>query len=213
MRGETVVNDLVGIWLGDGDPDGLFSHNNTVSLNTVCSNGGFGIQIMYSNNNTIYNNSFIDNGLVHSGGDQAMDQGGTGNIFNQAKPIGGNYWSDWTGPDVDGDGFVDSPYEFYGGIDYLPWAYQDGWENGCLVQQLVAQVKELGLAQGIENSLEATLKAAARALDNHNVVAAINTLEAFIKQVEAQRGNKISDTDADALIAAAQQIIDLVGYW
>ena len=42
------------------------------------------------------------------------------------------------------------------------------------------------------------------------VAAAMNSLESFINAIEAQRGNKISDADADALIAAAQQIIDLL---
>ena len=34
--------------------------------------------------------------------------------------------------------------------------------------------------------------------------------EAFINAVNAQRGKKISETDADVLIAVAQQIIDLL---
>ena len=42
------------------------------------------------------------------------------------------------------------------------------------------------------------------------VAAAINSLEAFINAVEAQRGNKIPEADADTLIAAVQQIIDLL---
>ena len=42
------------------------------------------------------------------------------------------------------------------------------------------------------------------------VAAAINSLEAFINEIEAQRGNKIPVDDADALIAAAQEIIDLL---
>jgi len=49
-----------------------------------------------------------------------------------------------------------------------------------------------------------------RALDDlnqNNDVAAINSLEAFINEVEAQRGKKISDAEADALIALAKQII------
>jgi len=39
---------------------------------------------------------------------------------------------------------------------------------------------------------------------------AINTLEAFINAVEAQRGNKIQEADADTLIAAALEIINLL---
>ena len=39
------------------------------------------------------------------------------------------------------------------------------------------------------------------------MIAGINTLEAFINEVEAQRGNKIPEGDADDLIAFAQEII------
>jgi hypothetical protein len=42
-------------------------------------------------------------------------------VFNLDKPTGGNYWSDWTSPDADGDGFVDNPYVFTDGQDNLPW--------------------------------------------------------------------------------------------
>lgn len=68
----------------------------------------------------------------------------------------------------------------------------------------------MNLHQGIENSLDAKLDAAVQALDDinqNNDVAAINTLGAFINAVEAQRGKKITEADADALIAAAQEII------
>ncbi len=47
-------------------------------------------------------------------------------------------------------------------------------------------------------------------VNQDNDVAAINTLEAFINAVEAQRGKKIADTDADALIALAEEIIFLL---
>jgi parallel beta-helix repeat protein len=94
--------------------------DNTLTDNTV-SNNHYGIQLQSSSDNQIYNNNFIDNTI------QTYVTGRGGNIFNLEKPIGGNYWSDWTSPDVDGDGFVDSPYVFTGGVDYLPWARQDGW--------------------------------------------------------------------------------------
>jgi hypothetical protein len=44
-------------------------------------------------------------------------------------------------------------------------------------------------------------------INENNDVAAINALHALINAVEAQRGNRISEADADALIAAAQKII------
>ena len=95
--------------------------DNTLTDNTV-SNNGYGIRLQSSSDNQIYNNNFIDNTI------QAYATTGRGgNIFNLDKPIGGNYWSDWTSPDADGDGFVDYPYVFTDGGDYLPWVFQDGW--------------------------------------------------------------------------------------
>jgi len=38
----------------------------------------------------------------------------------------------------------------------------------------------------------------------------VNKLEAFINEGEAQRGKKIPEADADALIALAQAIIDIL---
>ena len=82
------------------------------------------------------------------------------------------------------------------------------------IVQLVADVVALNLKQGISNSLDGKLDNAVRALDDlneNNDVAAINSLQAVINFVEAQRGGNIPETDADALIAAAQEIITLLG--
>ena len=46
--------------------------------------------------------------------------------------------------------------------------------------------------------------------DADNDPRAINSLQAFINAVNAQRGNKIAEADADELIDIAQQIIDLL---
>ncbi|MHC4445016.1 MAG: TolB family protein, partial [Planctomycetota bacterium] len=78
---------------------------------------------------------------------------------------------------------------------------------------LIQMVIDLNLQQGIENSLDAKLDAAAQALEDlneNNNLAAINTLQAFINAVQAQRGSKIPEAEADALIAAAREIIDLL---
>ena len=82
-----------------------------------------------------------------------------------------------------------------------------------LLGELAVDVYELNLQNGIENSLDAKLDSALNALDDaneNNDVAAINSLGAFINAVEAQSGNKIPVEDADILIAAAQDIIDLL---
>jgi len=196
LVGNTTSNSDYGIRL-------YVSSGNTLEGNTV-SNNNNGILLYEAHNNEIYNNNFIDNIL------QVDIYASSGNVFNLPEPtIGGNYWSDWTGPDADGDGFVDNPYVFDGGQDDLPWTVKNGWVP-VWSEQLESQVVDLNLQQGIENSLDAKLETVQLALDDlnaNNDVAAINSLRAFINAVVAQRGKKIPEEDADALIAAAQAII------
>ncbi len=61
---------------------------------------------------------------------------GIGTQFTVVRPDGsiitlnssGNYWSDWTSPDYNKDGFVDYCYTFYyNTTDYFPWTRQNGW--------------------------------------------------------------------------------------
>jgi PKD repeat protein len=78
------------------------------------------------------------------------------------------------------------------------------------INNLVDLVETFNLQQGINNSLDAKLDAALNALDDvneNNDQAAINSLYAFINSVEAQRGNQITNSQADQLVAAAQAII------
>ena len=109
ITGSTVTDRFYGIRV-----NGL---GNTVTGSAV-TDCFYGI-VVDGSGNTIYRNNFIDN-LT-----QALAFGS--NIFNLDKPVGGNYWSDWTVPDNDADGFVDNPYVFYGGQDNFPWVRQNGW--------------------------------------------------------------------------------------
>jgi parallel beta-helix repeat protein len=98
------------------------SSGNAVTGNTVANNG-CGIRLVNCSTNHVYRNDFIGNST------QASVGGGRGNVFDMGRPTGGNYWNDWTGPDTDGDGFVDNAYAFPSGQDDLPWATRDGWTN------------------------------------------------------------------------------------
>ena len=83
-----------------------------------------------------------------------------------------------------------------------------------LLQELIADVVDLNLQQGISSSLDFKLDAVLRALDDlnqNNNAAVINSLQAFINAVEAQRGVQIPEADADELVADAQAIIALLG--
>jgi hypothetical protein len=78
---------------------------------------------------------------------------------------------------------------------------------------LIDEVESLNLQQGMDTSLDVILDAALQALDDlsqNNDVAATNALEAFINAVEAQRGKKVTNAEADTLIAGAQAIIDAI---
>lgn len=82
-----------------------------------------------------------------------------------------------------------------------------------LIAALVGDVIGLNLKKGITNSLDAKLDSALNALEDlnsNNDVAAVNSLQAFINAVQGQRGQHIPEADADALIASAQAIIDLI---
>jgi parallel beta-helix repeat protein len=104
----------------------LNAGGSTISGNTVSGNG-CGLYFWNSSNNEVFNNNFIDNTV------QARAGIGSGNVFDLPKPVGGNYWSGWTGPDADGDGFVDNPYvvdrpnRLFYGQDNLPWTTENGW--------------------------------------------------------------------------------------
>ena len=120
-NGNLLIDNSVSNNMGSG----IFLHysdGNTVTGNNSTSNQGDGISLDTSSNNTIFRNDFVSNAPV-----QAVDYSGAGNIFNLPAPSGGNFWSDWTSPDSNSDGFVDSPYVFPGGQDNLPWTTQDGW--------------------------------------------------------------------------------------
>jgi hypothetical protein len=81
-----------------------------------------------------------------------------------------------------------------------------------LLDMLADDVIDLNLRRGIENSLLAKIDTAIAKLEDGNAKndkAAVRILRAFINAVKAQKGKKIS-ANADDLIEAAQQIIDML---
>jgi parallel beta-helix repeat protein len=97
------------------------NHNNVVS-NYCSGNFRYGLNLYSSNNNRFYGNALIDNNgasFVHAASHiQAYDD--ASNYWNSTTY--GNYWSDWSSPDINADGIVDSAYSIDGGSgsDALP---------------------------------------------------------------------------------------------
>ena len=94
---------------------------NNITNNVFISNINYSIHLDGGSfNTTIYHNDFIDNNNNNNGRWQAYDDGKRNqwNISNS-----GNYWSDKTSPDNDGDGIVDNKYRIDGHVfsyDYFP---------------------------------------------------------------------------------------------
>ena len=120
------ANDWDGIW--------LYSSNNTLSGNSITANNEAGIRIggssnrissnnithnptagimLYeSSNNLIYHNNLIDNGqqVYDWSWYQPESVSPSINVWDDGLSSGGNYWSVYTGQDMDGDGIGDRPY-------------------------------------------------------------------------------------------------------
>jgi autotransporter-associated beta strand protein len=75
---------------------------------------------------------------------------------------------------------------------------------------LVNQVTAANLDHGLDNSLVSILDAAIDSFNRGNNTAAVNQLGAFENHVRAQSGHKIDAALADALLAYAQRIINVV---
>jgi len=92
----------------------MYSNSNTLADNTANSNHAYGIYLLHtSSGNTIYHNNFIDNC------DQNAYDTGTNQWDSGSE---GNYYSDYTGTDSDGDGIGDTPYPIPGdsSVDRYP---------------------------------------------------------------------------------------------
>lgn len=110
--GNYIFNNTSGITLKNNCDNNTF-YNNRVLNNTIV---GVNITTSDCDANLFYLNNFTDNG------ENAQDNG-TCNFWNNDTI--GNYWSNYTGKDLNDDGIGDTPYNWKGVVDNYPI-----WDDG-----------------------------------------------------------------------------------
>ena len=98
--------------------------NNLITNNTLRNNMGQGVTLAASDDNRIFGNEFIGNNGTDTKWNPQHRQAYDDGVNNQWNtPTYGNYWSNLTAPDANGDGIVDVPYAIGGNatsMDHYP---------------------------------------------------------------------------------------------
>ena len=97
----------------------VYGNDSVIYNNTIENNANYGIKLYNSSGNYVYWNDLTNN---NGGGVQAYDNRAT-NHWSTSTQVSycynggtytnytGNYWDDYTTPDSNGDGIVDTPYD------------------------------------------------------------------------------------------------------
>jgi len=198
INGNTITGTRYGIYL-------MRSGTASLTCNTIVNNM-YGIYIYYlSNDNKIFHNNIVENTY------QVYSIYST-NTWDNGYPSGGNYFSDYTGEDANSDGIGDSPYIVdTSNKDNYP--LMDRWGADDSIFELLEDIQSMELPSGLEDSLETKLSDTLDLISDEEYNAASNQLQAFINQIEAQRGKKLSEEQADQLIESTEVIIYMISTW
>lgn len=82
--------------------------------------------------------------------------------------------------------------------------------RGHALERLIGRVEAAGLPGRARKQPGRKLSNAQGSLARGQINGAIGKIQAFIAEVEAQRGKQIDEADADAWIAAAETILDML---
>jgi hypothetical protein len=171
---------------------------------------------------------YTDEGLAHIKAQKKVFENmsvatGTDGIITPFHPGAARFWiekgvlldtdndgiPDISDTDDDNDGVADE-------YDYCPLMDSNGIDadaNGCedsfdeLFDNIVTLVTEGAISEDLQTSLTSKVGNALKSSTKNNICAAVHQLEAFQNQIEAQRGNKVDNVEADMLIAYAENLI------
>lgn len=93
----------------------MYSSYNTVVGNNITRNSEYGVFLFINTDSTFYHNNFLGN--THHVGTYLPSV----HVWDDGYPSGGNYWSNYTGVDVNHDGIWDTPHVIdANNTDYYP---------------------------------------------------------------------------------------------